>query len=305
MNVSQKEHFWTVLVLVGVIISLTSLLLLTRLDYIRTSIGLTEKDTTSVVSEKAESPFLKKEEVVIVHSTSTTAEEITLPVEEVLFEYVQVKDSCGVHFQGECVRARSGPGLEFPVVAKLRNNVVLRIDGKVEYDGYTWYKIIFDEFLRYPNRINSDWYVVADYVEVLHDEGSKTLWEDGSASTTKKIIVDIAEQKLYAYDGAKLFMETSISTGLELSPTPRGSFTIFKKTPSRYMQGPLPGHTDIYDLPGVPWNLYFTHEGAVIHGAYWHDSFGSRYSHGCVNLAPDEARELYNWAELGVQVTIR
>ncbi|MCR4306356.1 MAG: L,D-transpeptidase, partial [Candidatus Yonathbacteria bacterium] len=89
-------------------------------------------------------------------------------------------------------------------------------------------------------------------------------------------------------------------------PTPRGTFTIFKKTPSRYMQGPIPDIADqYYDLPGVPWNLYFTHEGAVIHGAYWHDSFGSAYSHGCVNLPPEQARKLYNWADLGTGVIVK
>ena len=104
-----------------------------------------------------------------------------------------------------------------------------------------------------------------------------------------------------------LFMETTISTGLELTPTPRGTFTIFKKTPSRYMQGPLPYLTvsRYYDLPGVPFNLYFTEGGAVIHGAYWHDSFGSRYSSGCVNMRIDEARMLYSWATLGTTVTVR
>ena len=73
------------------------------------------------------------------------------------------------------------------------------------------------------------------------------------------------------------------------------------------MQGPLPNLLDrqVYDLPGVPWNLYFTHGGAVIHGAYWHTSFGSQYSHGCVNLPPDTARELYNWADLGTTVIVQ
>ena len=90
--------------------------------------------------------------------------------------------------------------------------------------------------------------------------------------------------------GEELAMEIDISTGLELTPTPRGTFTVFRKTPSRYMQGPLPGiANDYYDLPGVPWNLYFTEQGAVIHGAYWHDSFGSPYSHGCVNADPKTA----------------
>jgi len=72
------------------------------------------------------------------------------------------------------------------------------------------------------------------------------------------------------------------------------------------MQGPLPNipSDDYYDLPGVPWNLYFTNGGAVIHGAYWHNSFGSPYSHGCVNLSPEDAEKIYNWAPLGTKVIV-
>jgi lipoprotein-anchoring transpeptidase ErfK/SrfK len=72
------------------------------------------------------------------------------------------------------------------------------------------------------------------------------------------------------------------------------------------MQGPLPYLKDqsYYDVPGVPWNLYFTQQGAVIHGAYWHNSFGTPYSHGCVNLPPDQAKKLYAWATIGTQVVV-
>ena len=109
-----------------------------------------------------------------------------------------------------------------------------------------------------------------------------------------------------AYDGDTLFMQEPVSTGLELTPTARGTFTIFKMTPARYMQGPIPGGTDqYYDLPGVPWNLYFTQGGAVIHGAYWHDHFGKPWSHGCVNLSPQNAKKLYEWAPIGIPVTIQ
>jgi lipoprotein-anchoring transpeptidase ErfK/SrfK len=222
-----------------------------------------------------------------------------------MFQYVEIKNSCSVHFEGECVVSRTGPGLDFPVVTKLRNDVVLRVGGQINHDRHTWYKIIFDEFVRYPDRIPGGMYVAADNVNVLLDEGEKTAWEDGTATTTKRIVVDRATQKLYAYDGDTLFMETLISTGLELSPTVAGTFTIYKKTPSRYMQGPLPGFTDIYDLPGVPWNLYFTVDGAVIHGTYWHDSFGTPYSHGCVNVTPGDARKLYNWTPIGTKVTVK
>ena len=73
------------------------------------------------------------------------------------------------------------------------------------------------------------------------------------------------------------------------------------------MQGPLPylARSDYYDLPGVPWNLYFTQQGAVIHGTYWHNSFGEAYSHGCVNVRPNEAERLYHWAPLGTEVVVR
>jgi lipoprotein-anchoring transpeptidase ErfK/SrfK len=262
----------------------------------------TTPEDTVTQTELETGPFLKEEEAVVIEIDDT--EEKILPVEMVLFEYVEVRESCDVHFEGECVRIRSGPGLDFPIVTHIRNDVVLRVGGQVKNDNITWYKIIFDEDLRYPERVLTDWYIASDYVGVLYDEGAKELSRDVS-STSKRIIVDISEQKLYAYEGETLFMDISISTGLEISPTPKGTFTIFRKTPSRYMQGPLPGHTDVYDLPGVPWNLYFTHEGAVIHGAYWHRSFGMPYSHGCVNLPPKVARDLYYWADLGVKVTVR
>ena len=72
------------------------------------------------------------------------------------------------------------------------------------------------------------------------------------------------------------------------------------------MQGPLLGVSDqYYDLPGVPWDLYFTEQGGAIHGAYWHDKFGKRWSHGCVNLPLEEAKKLYEWADVGTPVVVR
>lgn len=230
------------------------------------------------------------------------------PVADGLFEYAVVKDSCGAHFESECVRVRSGPGTDHPVVSRVRNDMVLKVGEKVQVDGQTWYNIVFDEWLRFPERMEADWYIAAEFLDIIIMEGDTTVWEDKPATTTKKqIIVDRSEQTLTALENDNLFMETSISTGLELTPTPRGVFRVFKKTPSRYMQGPLPGLADQqeYDLPGVPWNMYFTEGGAVIHGAYWHTSFGSPYSHGCVNMEPGEARRLYEWAELGTTVVVR
>lgn len=259
-------------------------------------------------SEGVRQPLHTEEVVVVEKQVGTTTETELLPVEAVLFQYVEVIDGCGPYFEGECLAVRSGPGTDFPATHSLRNGMVLKVDGQVEREGRVWYKIVFDEWLRYPERLDGDWYVAADFVRVLYDEGNKTIADDGhSTGSTKRIVVDRSEQKLYAYEGEEMFMETTISTGLDFTPTPRGTFMIFKKTPSRYMQGPLPYLVDqqYYDLPGVPWNLYFTEQGAVIHGAYWHDKFGKQYSHGCVNLIPTEAEALYKWAELGTTVVVQ
>lgn len=235
----------------------------------------------------------------------TTKEEVVLPVKKVLFEYIEIKNSCGVHYQGDCVNVRSGPGTDFPVVYQLRNNVVLKVSGKVEWGGHAWFKVEFDEWLRYPERVKGDWYVAAEYADVVFDEGDRNIWDHEFFPTTKRIVISREKQLLTAYEDGTVFMETPISTGLELTPTPRGTFTVFKKTPTRYMQGPIPGIANqYYDMPGVPWNLYFSHDGAVIHGAYWHDSFGSQYSHGCVNLPPDKAKKLYQWADLNTEVVV-
>lgn len=224
-----------------------------------------------------------------------------------IFTYIEVVDGCDHAFVGECVNVRSGPGTEFPVITKLRTGVVLNtIETINNKDGQDWYKINFVHDLLYPERIKDDWYVSSEFVKKFTDDGDHILKNNGqSASTTKRILVDVSEQKLYAYDGDTLFMEEPISTGLEFTPTPRGDFSIFKMTPSRFMQGPIPGvSTQVYDLPGVPWDLYFTQEGAVIHGAYWHNHFGKQWSHGCVNLPPQKAKKLYLWAEIGTKVTV-
>lgn len=49
-----------------------------------------------------------------------------------------------------------------------------------------------------------------------------------------------------------------------------------------------------FELRDVPWIQYFA-AGYALHGAYWHDSFGVPRSHGCVNMAPIDARLVFLW----------
>jgi lipoprotein-anchoring transpeptidase ErfK/SrfK len=59
-----------------------------------------------------------------------------------------------------------------------------------------------------------------------------------------------------------------------------------------------------YDLPNVPWVMFFTSRGHAIHGAYWHNNFGNPMSHGCVNLPVSNAQWLYNFASVGTPVVV-
>ncbi|KND50468.1 MAG: hypothetical protein AB202_02320 [Parcubacteria bacterium C7867-007] len=222
--------------------------------------------------------------------------------------YVEVTAGCDAYFQGGCVNVRAAPTTTAPVLEKLRSGVVLAVAATTTIDstGREWNKVVFSEWLRYPERMQRDWYVATDGTNSFLSEQAQELSDDVVPATTKRIRIDRSEQMLYAYDGDELFLDTQVSTGLDLTPTPRGNFIVYRKTPSRYMQGPLPSISDqYYDLPGVPWNLYFTEEGGAIHGTYWHDMFGKQRSHGCVNLPPDVAKALYEWTPLGTPVLVQ
>ncbi|MCA9636239.1 MAG: L,D-transpeptidase [Myxococcales bacterium] len=106
------------------------------------------------------------------------------------------------------------------------------------------------------------------------------------------IDVDLGEQVLVAYRGHQPVFATMVSSG-KGSPTPRGNYPIWAKVASMTM-----GNQDYEDKPymveHVPWVLLFQGHNAL-HGAYWHDRFGQRRSHGCVNLAPKDARWIFEW----------
>lgn len=220
------------------------------------------------------------------------------------YSYVAITRSCDHDFVGLCIPVYSGPGIEYRKIAKLRNGMVLKVKSIEGANGQIWYKVYFDEWLRHPERVEEEWYVPAVAGNIVTDDG-EILRSATTTLTTKRIVVDLSDHMLYAYDREKEFMVTKISNGTQSAPTPLGNFTIYKKTPSRYMQGPIPGVNDSpFDLPGVPWNLYFTDDGAVIHGSYWHERYGTAQSSGCINLPPELAKILYAWAEVGMSVVV-
>ena len=49
-----------------------------------------------------------------------------------------------------------------------------------------------------------------------------------------------------------------------------------------------------YSLEDVPYVQFFDN-AVALHGTYWHRDFGHVKSHGCVNLAPLDARWLFDF----------
>ncbi|WP_066379506.1 MULTISPECIES: L,D-transpeptidase [unclassified Anabaena] len=114
---------------------------------------------------------------------------------------------------------------------------------------------------------------------------------------SRRIIIDLSQQRLFAWEGNRLVYSFRISTGKRSTPTPTGRFTITSKYRTHRMRGRG------YDIPDVPYAMYF-YKGYAIHGAYWHNRFGTPVSNGCVNLTVNQARKLYNWASAGTVVVV-
>ncbi len=139
---------------------------------------------------------------------------------------------------------------------------------------------------------------------------------DPYAPGPKWLEVSIAEQRLWAYHGGTLLSTTLVSTGIPPNETERGLFHVRLK----FVEQDLSGFTDAtgevlgfgeappgtipYEVKDVPHVMYFNLDAEALHGAYWHNNFGQKMSHGCINLPLDFAAWLYGWAPLGTAVWV-
>jgi lipoprotein-anchoring transpeptidase ErfK/SrfK len=123
------------------------------------------------------------------------------------------------------------------------------------------------------------------------------------AADEKWIDIDLGAQSLVAYVGAEPIYATLISSGRikdELNPlknfeTPSGSFRI----KSKHLTATMDGDHAIdgpYSIEDVPYVMYFQLAYAL-HSAFWHNAFGRPHSHGCINLAPLDAKWIFEFAD--------
>jgi uncharacterized protein YraI len=124
----------------------------------------------------------------------------------------------------------------------------------------------------------------------------------GSGSGAVWIDVNLTKQYVTVYQGSRIIGQTYASTGRYGFDTPPGTYYVNYKLTSQTMSGVLGG--EYYYVQDVPWVMYFTDRGHAIHGAYWHNNFGYRMSHGCVNLPVGFAQWLYGISPIGTRVYI-
>ena len=114
------------------------------------------------------------------------------------------------------------------------------------------------------------------------------------------IDISIVSQTMVLWEGDRPVYATLVSTGRgglgepgKTLSTPQGTFRVYQKHVTTTMDSDVADHE--FELRDVPWVMYFK-GGYALHGAYWHDDFGRVRSHGCVNVAPIDARITFGWA---------
>jgi lipoprotein-anchoring transpeptidase ErfK/SrfK len=196
--------------------------------------------------------------------------------------------------------ARSAPSSKAARPYRFYGGTVFHvIDAARDEAGNGWYKVVDD----YPPRVqgNHQWVLAQDVRRIPRQELAPIRPFVGR----KRIEIDLAAQTLQCFEGDEPVFSTLIASGVggDLA-TPVGEHCVLLKQPSRHMsnvpyddmpEGDQPAPGDIFDLPGVPWNVFFDLSGTAIHGVYWHNDFGIRRSHGCVNVSCAAARFVYRW----------
>jgi lipoprotein-anchoring transpeptidase ErfK/SrfK len=128
----------------------------------------------------------------------------------------------------------------------------------------------------------------------------------------KVIVINRSINRLYLYNGNKLFRTFPVATGQAIYPTPRGTWHIVVKyrnpwwyppTSSSWAQGlkPVPPGPD--NPLGTRW-MGLDAPGVGIHGTDAPSSIGYSASHGCVRMQVPDAEWLFDHVDIGTTVFV-
>lgn len=114
----------------------------------------------------------------------------------------------------------------------------------------------------------------------------------------KHVEVDLANQRLRAYQGARLVLDSHISSGQAGRKTPPGDFKAGPVKSPMY-------RSRLYDNAPMPWSVQ-VHENIFIHGFQKVPRHPA--SHGCIRLplaGANPAKWFYDWIDIGTPISIK
>lgn len=112
----------------------------------------------------------------------------------------------------------------------------------------------------------------------------------------KRVEIDLTAQRLRAYEGGLLVMQTRISSGRNRA-TPTGRFTAGPYKSEKH-------YSSLYQNAPMPWSVQ-VHGHIFIHGFSSVPDYPA--SHGCIRVpitGNNPAKRFYNWVEVGTPIHI-
>ncbi|WP_415645269.1 Ig-like domain-containing protein [Stackebrandtia soli] len=131
------------------------------------------------------------------------------------------------------------------------------------------------------------------------------------SSTTRHIEADNATKQLTATENGEVVKTAPISLGKDSTPSYSGTMIVMERLAETVFDttaacgGKVEGD-DCYRTD-IQWAERLTWSGQFIHSAPWSvgDQGTRNVSHGCVNVAPDDAEWIYNFTRLGDPVVVK
>ena len=123
------------------------------------------------------------------------------------------------------------------------------------------------------------------------------------------IDANLSQQVITAYNGSTPVFWAVMSSGAPGWETETGVHQILRRVPNETMtSASLRVAVAVpYDLPNVLYTQYFTSYGEAIHDNYWKGAdspFGVPTSHGCIGLPEAQAKQFWDWAQVGTILNV-
>jgi hypothetical protein len=199
----------------------------------------------------------------------------------------------------------------------LRDHIDYNFPPRLYYGQVVWMDKIrtdngFVEY-RWNEDVNGHGYGYGAYGELYWADGAafKVLTDEDVAPihpdidpNEKKIQANLDYQTLSCYEGTKEVYFCRIASGIGYDPqtgqldeklaTPVGNLLTHWKIISLNMTAGT--FQSGYSTPAVPWSTMISGDGVAVHGAFWHNAFGEKRSHGCINVSPEDAKWIFRWS---------